>query len=189
MSRVIASILVFAALSAAAWAAPARYELQEEDSIVGFSWFLGPDEIKGTMPVSRADMIVDVEDVRKTRVSVAVDVTGAVAGFPFATQGMKSQSVLWSDKYPEITFESTSVEPDGSGAAVDGLLTVRGVTRPVTFDAKLYRQSGTDIGDRRRLVVIVTGSLSRAAFGADGWANLAGDEVNLTIVAQIRRAE
>ena len=189
MLRLIRPFLALILLTAPVSAAPAPYDLQADKSIVGFSWFLGAQEIKGTMPVARAEMIVDVENVRNTQVSVAVDVAGAVAGFPFATQGMKSQSVLWAERFPEITFESTEVRPDGAGAKVDGLLTVRGVTRPVTFDAQLYRQRGTDVGDRRLLSIIVTGSLSRAAFGADGWADLAGDEVRLTILARIERAE
>ena len=68
-------------------------------------------------------------------------------------------------------------------------LTVRGVTRPVVFDAQFFRQQGTQPGDRRLLSIIVTGSLSRAAFGADGWSGLAGDEVRLTIVARLERIE
>ena len=173
----------------AAWAAPAPYLLQKEDSRVGFSWFLGKDEIEGRMPVSRADMVLDFERVENSRVRVAVDVTGARAGFPFASQGMKSPKVLWAAKYPEITFESTRVRRHGDGALIDGNLTVRGVTKPVVFEARLFRQAGTQPGDRRRLSILLTGSLSRSAFGADGWSDLAGDTVKLSILARIRLAE
>jgi polyisoprenoid-binding protein YceI len=38
-----------------------------------------------------------------------------------------------AERHPEITFRSTAVHLDGEGlAAVDGELTIRGVTRPVT---------------------------------------------------------
>ena len=176
-------------LAFGAEAAPARYLLQTEDSSVGFSWFLGKDEVKGTMPVSRADVVLDLDRLRDSKVSVAVDVTRARAGFPFASQGMKSQRVLWADRFPEITFESTGIRKSSDGALVDGNLTVRGVTRPATFRARLFRQAGTEAGDRSRLSVRLTGSLSRAAFGADGWSDLAGDEVRLNIVARMRIAE
>ncbi len=182
-------LIAFLLFASSALAAPEPYILQKEDSEVGFSWFLGKDEIKGKMPVSRADMVLDFDRVANSKVNVAVDVTGAQAGFPFASQGMKSPKVLWADKYPEIIFESTGVRRSGEGALIDGNLTVRGVTKPMVFTARFFRQSGTEVGDRSRLSIRLTGSLSRAAFGADGWSDMAGDEVKLSILARIRLPE
>ncbi len=176
-------------MGSAVSAAPIAYALQKDDSTVGFSWFLGKEEIKGQMPVEDADIAIDFSNIANSRVKVSVDVTGARAGFPFASQGMKSRRVLWADKFPLITFESTKVRRQGDGARIEGDLTVRGVTRPVVFDALLFRQQGTEAGDRSRLSFRLTGSLSRAAFGADGWADMAGDEVILSIVARIARSE
>lgn len=182
----IVTLLSLTSSYSAASAKPQPYVLQKEDSSVGFSWFLGKDEIKGRMPVSRADIVLDFASLQNSRVFVAVDVANAEAGFPFASQGMKSPKVLWADKYPEITFQSTGLRRNGDGAFVDGNLTVRGVTKPVVFDAQLFRQAGTEAGDRSRLSILLTGSLSRAAFGADGWANMAGDTVKLSIRARIQ---
>lgn len=170
-------------------AVPVEYTLQEDDSVVGFTWFFGQDAVKGTMPVARANILLDLQRLANSQVTVAADVTGAQAGFLFATQGIKSEKVLWADAHPEIIFESTMFKRDGSGATVDGLLTVRGVTRPATFAAKLFRQAGTERGDVSMLSVHLTGSLSRAAYGADGWADLAGDEVRLSIVARMQIAD
>ncbi|MEX0309222.1 MAG: YceI family protein, partial [Tateyamaria sp.] len=90
--------------------------------------------------------------------------------------------------FPHITFESTRFRMTGKRALVEGNLTVRGVTRPATFTAELFRQSGPEIGERNRLAVRLTGSLSRAAFGATGWSDLAGDEVRLSIIAHMHKA-
>lgn len=180
-------ILIVTLLSlTAAVAKPQPYLLQKEDSSVGFSWFLGKDEVKGQMPVARADIVLDFNSLQNSQVFVAVDVSNAQAGFPFASQGMKSPKVLWADKYPEIIFESTGMRRNGDGAFVDGNLTVRGVTKPVVFDAQLFRQAGTEAGDRSRLSILLTGSLSRSEFGADGWSDLAGDTVKLSIRARIQ---
>ena len=184
--RIFLIVIVMLLSLTAASAKPQPYVLQKEDSSVGFSWFLGADEIKGQMPVSRAEIVLDFNSLQNSQVFVAVDVTNAQAGFPFASQGMKSPKVLWADKYPEITFQSTGLRRNGDGAFVDGNLTVRGVTKPVVFDAQLFRQAGTEAGDRSRLSILLTGSLSRAAFGADGWANMAGDTVKLSIRARIQ---
>lgn len=186
-SFVLALVLAVAAF--ASHAAPVPYDLLQQESRVGFSWFLGNDEIKGRMPVKRADVVLDFDQLDRSRVNVAVDVTGAEAGFPFASQGMKSRKVLWADKFPEITFESTQIRRNGTGALIDGQLTVRGVTRPMVFDAQLFRPREAQAGDRSRLSIRLTGSLSRKEFGADGWSDLAGDEVKLSIVARIQAAE
>ena len=100
---------------------------------------------------------------------------------------MKGPQVLNTDRFPEIRFRSTSITGDLRGARVTGDLTVRGVTRPVTLNAGLYRQSGTEICDRSRLIVQLTGSISRAAFGADGFPGFVDDEINLNIIARIEK--
>jgi polyisoprenoid-binding protein YceI len=153
---------------------------------VSFAWDFGEDEIRGTMPVSRADVTIDFDDLARSVIDVAVDVRGAEAGFPFATQGMLGPSVLDAATWPEITFASDDVRRLGEGAAeVHGAITVRGVTHPMVFRAEIYRERGSAEGDLSTLVVLLTGALSRAEFGADGWADLAGDEVRLRILATL----
>ena len=41
------------------------------------------------------------------------------------------------ENFPDITFRSTAVRAEGSGFFVDGELTIRGATRPVTLDVEL----------------------------------------------------
>ena len=64
---------------------------------------------------------------------------------------------------------------------------MRGITRAVTLDAGLYRQRGTQPGDRDNLTVLLTGSVSRSAFGATGYAGLVGDLIGIRIVARIAK--
>ena len=187
MRCLIVLALVLAPL--AATADPVRYLLQKDDSTVGFTWFLGKDAINGRMPVADADLLIDLDEVRRTQVAVSLDLASAVAGFPFADQAMKGPRILDAKRHPTIEFRSRSVTRVGDGARVDGDLTVRGVTRPVTLSAELYRQRGTAPDDLSRLSILLKGSLSRSAFGADGWSDLAGDEVRLSILARMTRAE
>jgi polyisoprenoid-binding protein YceI len=138
------------------------------------------------MPVAEADLVIDFDDLSRSVISVAVDVSGAEAGFPFATQGMLGPTVLDAANWPLIEFASDDVRRlDEVAAEVHGNITVRGVTRPITFRAEIYRERGSEVGDLSSLVVLLTGALSRAEFGADGWSDLAGDEVRLRIVAHL----
>lgn len=169
-------------------AAPAEYLLQRDQSRVGFTWYFNRDAITGTMPVSRAEIALDFDRPAASRVVVAVNAANARAGAPLANEALKGQSVLWTDRFPEITFRSTDIRRDGEGGAtMTGTLTVRGVTQPQTFTARLFRPASQAVGDRTELTIRLTGSLSRSAFGASGYANFVADRVDLDIQAFILR--
>jgi polyisoprenoid-binding protein YceI len=184
-----AALIALLLTSGVAQASPAAYALQPESSTVGFETDFGPDKITGRMPVTRADLSLDFQHVAASTVAVTLDVAGAEASFPFAAQAMKGPKVLDSKDYPNITFQSTAVRADGDGAAVQGDITIRGVTRPALLHAVIYRQTGTIAGDLSHLTIRLTGAVSRSDFGAVGWADAVGDQVRLDIIARIQRVE
>ena len=181
------ALCVLTALTAAA--APASYVLEPEASSVGFETDFGPDRITGRMPVSRADLTLDFDQASNSTVAVTLDVSQAEASFPFAAQAMKGPKVLDADSHPTISFQSTSVRSAGEGAIVEGQVTIRGVTQPMTLQAQIFRQQGRAEGDLSHLTVRLTGAVKRSAFGATGWLDMVGDEVRLDILARIARTE
>lgn len=187
MYRVLAIVLIFAASLASA--EPIAYTLNPAESRVGFTWFFGKDAVKGRMAVSAADIVIDFDRVSNSRVAVTLDVANSQAGFPFANQALKAPNMLWVEKFPSIGFRSTRVAQAGTGAQITGDLTMRGVTRPITLAATILRKADTQPGERDELAVRMTGSVSRSAFGATGWKNEIGDEVQLDILAVIDRAD
>jgi polyisoprenoid-binding protein YceI len=116
---------------------------------------------------------------------VTLDVTGATASFPFAAQALKGPKVLAARDHPRITFESTSVSLAGDGADVAGTITIRGVSKPVTLRAQLFRPQGSAANNFSRLTVKLSGSVNRSDFGATGWSDMVGDEVRILITARI----
>jgi polyisoprenoid-binding protein YceI len=170
-------------------AQPVRYELEVDRSNVGFTYRFGDSTDNGTMPVSAADLLIDLDRPARSQVDVTVDVNAARTGFFLATQALQSPQVLDTRRHPTIRFRSTRVVPEGAGARIEGEMTIRGVTRPTTLMAQFYRQRGTEAGDRHRLSIFLTGSVSRAAFGATGYASEVGDQVDLRILARIRRSD
>ncbi|MCU9847756.1 YceI family protein [Defluviimonas sp. WL0024] len=184
--RRIALILALG-LAAPAAAEPLRYRLDGANSRVGFEADFGANLIRGQMPVAAADLLLDFDDAAASRVRVTLAPDRARSNLPFATEALKSDAVLATRSHPEISFASTAVRPTATGANVTGLITIRGVTREVTLAAQLYRPKGSRPGERDTLAVLLTGRLSRAAFGAAGFSNLVGDEVRLRILARIRR--
>lgn len=182
-----AALLLYLALTVPALAVPVAYQLDAEASTVAFETDFGPDLITGTIPLERADLRIDFDNVANCFVSVTLDVTGATASFPFAAQALRGPKVLDAATHPQMTFESTSVAGAGETAAVAGNLTIRGVTRPVTLQAQIFRPPGSAATDRSRLTVRLTGAVNRSDFGATGWSDMVGDAVRITITARIDR--
>ena len=170
-------------------AKPVAYMLQAERSSVAFNVAFGPDLITGNMPISRADLVLDFQNVARSSVQVEMDVTGAQASFPFAAQALRGPKVLDAKTFPRLIFHSRSVKRDGKDALVSGDITIKGVTKPAVLRATVYRQAGQPEGDLSALTIHLTGALNRMDFGADGWADMVGPMVNLDIMARIKRIE
>lgn len=176
-------------LAAPALAAPAGYVLEPEKSTVGFQTDFGPDTITGSMPILKASLSLDFAAPANSSVDVTLDVAHAEASFPFATQAMRGPKVLDAAANPTIRFVSTRVRPAGDGATMDGNITIRGVTKPITLNAAIYQQKGSAAGDLSHLTLRLTGTIHRSDFGAVGWSDMVGDEVRLDIVARVQRAD
>ncbi|MEO1638175.1 MAG: YceI family protein [Pseudomonadota bacterium] len=171
-------------------AAPVNYALQKDRSDVGFVYTLSGAENRGSMPVRAADIVIDFDNFGASSVDVSVDVAAARTGLIFATEAMKGASVLDARNHPTIRFQSTGVRPSdprnlSAGGQIDGNLTIRGVTRPVTLNAALFRQAGTAEGDLSQLSFRISGQVSRADFGAAGFADIVDDLITLEIAARV----
>lgn len=177
--------------SGPAGARPARYVLEPDASRVAFAFRLNGIGQTGTMPVARADILVDPARLTASKVDVEVAADEARTGLIFATQALKAASVLDTANHPRIRFVSTQVAlgPGGrisDGARLSGDLTLKGVTRPLSFDAGLFRLPGTAPDDLRNLTVHLRGTVLRSDFGASGYLDLVADAVHLDITAAIR---
>jgi polyisoprenoid-binding protein YceI len=180
---VLALVAMFLALPAQATIT--AYQLDPAASTVAFETDFGPDKITGSIPLEKADLSLDFDNVTNCTVDVALDVTGAQASFPFAAQALKGPKVLAAKDHPRMTFESTSVKGAGDAADVTGNLTIRGVTKTVTLRAQLFRPQGSAATELDHLTVKLTGRVNRSDFGATGWSDMVGDEVRISITARI----
>ena len=185
--QTLLSLAAFAAPTAL-WPAPTRYVLDRDKSTVGFSYTLNGNATNGRMPVRSADILLDIDSPSNSKVSAEVDVRKADAGVFFATEAMLSESVLDARRFPTISFQSKGITGTIHQAVVEGSLTIRDVTETVRFDAQLFRQRGTEEGDRRKLSILMSGEIDRRRFGASGFPNLVGPIIGLDILTRITLA-
>ncbi|MEP4037299.1 YceI family protein [Pseudophaeobacter sp.] len=168
------------------------YVLDLASTKVKFGFQLNGFWQNGTMPILRSQIALNPKRLATTRVSVSLDASAAKTGLIFATRAMTSPEVLNVEKFPTISFATRRVllSAEGrlsNGAEMIGDLTLRGVTRPLSLAVALYRRPGSAVDDLSRLDFTLRGSLSRAAFGASGYAGLVGDRVRLDIHASLRQ--
>ncbi|WP_296427492.1 YceI family protein [Yoonia sp.] len=192
LKSIIVLLLMAAPLTVRA--APISYDLQAEKSEVGFVYSLSGAENRGSMPVQAARIMIDFDQFANSRVEVVVDVTRARTGLFFATEALKAASVLDAGNYASIRFRSTAVRANNprnlsEGGQIDGILTIRGVARPVTLQAAVFRQQGSADNDLSHLSFRISGTVKRSDFGAVGYADMVDDLIHLDIAARVIRAQ
>ncbi|MBL6936371.1 MAG: YceI family protein [Alphaproteobacteria bacterium] len=123
----------------------------------------------------------------KSAVDIKIDMASANVMNSALVTELAGPSVFNTRDFPEATFTSTKVERTGPNTGrMTGDLTLRGVTKPVTFDvtfngglANPMGGNGYDLGFHATAVI------KRSDFGmtAMDWTNFVGDDVKLTIEA------
>lgn len=112
------------------------YELDPSHSSADFQVrHLGLSKVRGGFAVESGTLVV-AEDPTQSTVEVALDAASFDSGAADRHTHVKSADFLDVEQYPKLTFRSTAVRQSGDDWKVDGELTVRDVTRPVTLDVE-----------------------------------------------------
>jgi len=77
---------------------------------------------------------------------------------------LKSDDFFNVDKYPALTFVGKKYEKDGDNAKVQGDLTIRDVTKPVTFNVE-FGGLAVDVYGQAKAGFTVDGKINRKDFG------------------------
>src|SRR5437868_4273658 len=91
-------------------------------------------KVRGRFPAVDGAITI-AENPLDSHVEVTIDVASISTGDEKRDGHLKSADFFDIEKYPTITFRSTAVRPTGKDRfEVDGDLTIREVTRPVTLE-------------------------------------------------------
>lgn len=188
LAVLLAPALLLAPRAASAQAE--RYALDPVHTRVMFELsHAGYSQAIGTISGSTGTLVFDPRDWSTAKVSVSVPIAKLDLGDDDWSHAALGHGLLDGGRYPVATFESTRVDPvDATHARVTGMLTLRGVAREVALDVTFNQLRRYPLPPFRRTAGFsATATLSRAAFGADAWSSLIGDEVSLRIEAEARR--
>lgn len=164
-SLLLAASLATAPLTAAL-AAP--YVLDKSHAHVTFSvGHLGFSTVHGQFRSFDANIDFDPGNVEATKVSFEIDAKSVDTFWEARDNHIRGKDFFDTDNHPKITFSTTSVTPTGAESAdVLGDLTIRGVTKPVTFKATLNKLGPSPFNPNQTIAgFTVEGEIDRTEFG------------------------
>lgn len=102
---------------------------------------------------------------------------------------LRSADFFDAEKYPTIKFKSTSFTKEGDDYKLKGDLTIKDVTKPITFDVE-YGGIATDFYNNQKAGFEVTGKINRKEFDltwnavTEAGAIVVGEDIKLIVNVQ-----
>ena len=119
--------------------AASRYQLDAVHSTVGFVVkHMLFSTVRGKFNDVRATAQIDEKSGSLSSVNTEISVASVDTDNAKWDGHLISDDFFNTERYPTITFESTSIVPEANGNyRVDGILTIRDVSKPITLEGKM----------------------------------------------------
>lgn len=151
--------------------------------------------VKGNFSRITGLLVHDESDPTRSRVESTIDASSIETREPQRDAHLKSEDFLHVEKFPTLSFKSTDIQVVGDGELkVRGDLTIRGVTRKVTFAVEGPTPPAKDPWGNTRIAVSATTKINRKDFGLTWNAALetggilVGDDVTITLDIEFVKA-
>lgn len=137
-------------------------------------------EISGTVEVA--------EDITQSSVEVAAQIASVETGSADRDAHLKSADFFDAEQFPAMTFRSTSFDGD----TLTGDLTIKDVTKPVTFDVE-FGGVGQDPWGNTKAGFEATTTVNRKDWGltwnaaVEGGGVLVSDKITINIDVQLAK--
>lgn len=103
---------------------------------------------------------------RLTRVWMAIQTASIDTGVADRDNHLRSGDFFDAAAHPEMRFESTAITQSGNDVTIEGVLTIRGVSKPVTLRGECSSPVKDPWGMQRGALE-VSGKISRKAWGLE----------------------
>jgi polyisoprenoid-binding protein YceI len=138
-------------------------------------------------------VLLDKADLTKSSISVSLPLESLDTRVAKLDEVLKSSDFFDAARYPTITFKSTKVEKAGeNGLKITGDLTVHGVTRPVTLDAKVNKIGIFEIPGVMKAQAAgfdATTVIKRSDFGVTKYVPAVSDEIPVRITLDAKQPQ
>lgn len=147
----------------------ATWNIDPDHSVAAFSSrHMKIANVRGQFNGVSGTIIFDPGNPAAASVRAEIEVASLTTGIKKRDEHLLSPDFLEAAVYPRITFTSTKIEPSGiNRAKVSGDLTLRGVTRSVTFETEFFgpMKSPQALGGETMVGFSASTSINRFDFG------------------------
>lgn len=183
LNRVLALLAVIAGLPAAA--APVTFDIEPSHTYPRFSYHhLGLSTQLARFNKTTGSVILDTA-ARTGSVEVRVDMRSIDTGSAQLDQDIQGADLLDTARHPFASFRSRAIRFRGDiPAVIDGVLTINGISRPVSFTVIGFRRGFHPVFRRDAIGGNATAVIRRSDFGVGAQVPLVSDEVTLDIALE-----
>ncbi len=183
--RRTAAVLALSALSAAAFAAPQTYTIDESHTFPRFSYsHFGLSTQLSRFDKTTGTVVFDAA-ASTGSVDIVIDMKSVNTGFADFNGHIQGEDFLDTAKFPKATFKSTKVNFEGGKPkTIDGVLTIKGVAKPVTLTVSSFVAMPHPMLKKPTIGANAFTTIKRSDFGAGKFAPYVGDEVRIDIALE-----
>ncbi len=181
-------------------------KLNDMESAVKTKWVIDPmhsevnfkvkhlviSTVTGTFKSFEGSLETENEDFEDAEINFSLDVNSIDTNQEPRDAHLTSADFFDAEKYPEITFKSTSFKKDGENYELIGDLTVKGITKPVKLQAE-YGGTAVDGYGNVKAGFEVTGKINRKEYGltwsavTEAGAIVVGEDIKLDFNIQFAK--
>ena len=132
---------------------------------------------------------LDIDPARPAAAKVTIDIplSGLTVTSPGFAKHLATSDLFDTAKFPTARFVSRTVTVRGTQATIAGDLTLRGVTKPLTLDARLQGSGANPMNKKQTIGFSATTTLKRSDWGLGYAVPAVSDEVKLEITAAFEK--
>lgn len=183
--KLSAALALIVCAAAPALAAPETYVVDPSHTFPRFSYsHFGMSTQLSRFNNTTGTLVLD-KAAKTGSVDVTIDMKTVDTGFTVFNGHIQGEDFFDTAKFPTATFKSTKVVFEGDKpTAVEGNLTIKGVTKPVTLKVTSYTNIEHPMLKKEAIGADASVVVKRSEFKAGKYAPYVGDDVTISIAVE-----
>ena len=180
-----AALALVTLAAGSAVAAPVTYTVDGSHTFPRFSYsHFGYSTQLSSFGKTTGTVVFDAQ-AKTGAVDIVIDTTTVNTGFADFNGHIQGEDFLDTAKFPKATFKSTKVVFEGDKpASIEGQLTIKGVTKPVTLTVTSFQAMPHPMMKVPAMGANAFVTIKRSEYNAGKYAPYVGDDVRIDIAIE-----
>lgn len=165
------------------------YKTDPQHTLIGWTVdHFGFTDYFGTIGSANGTLVLDPAKPEAASVSVDIPTSEIFTANAKLNEHLKSANFFDVANFGTARFVSTKVVVNGTKATISGNLTIKGITKPVTLDARFTGAGVNPYTKKETVGFSAAARIKRSDWGINFLLPIVGDEVDLKISAPFEKA-